>query len=285
MVKQEIDIEYSEALVPVEHNELTLPGNLTREQIDLLKKTICKGATDNDLQLFTNVCNSMRLNPFARQIYAVQRYDSKSGSNTMTIQISVDGLRVIAQRSGVYAGQVGPLFCGADGEWKDVWLDDNHFPVAAKVGVLRRDFQQPLWAVAKWTSFAATDKQGGLMPMWAKMPDVMLGKVAESQALRRAFPAELSGLYSPEEMQQADNSVTPQQVRNEVTITEVKDWRDMTRTTATQEGRLAFQDAVKTLGMTGKDVCELYGVSKLNEIPADAKFGIIVKSLEEKVDK
>lgn len=185
-------------------------------QLAALKQLGLEGASQGDLALFLHYAQRTGLDPFSRQIYMIGR-NSKDGKK-WTIQSSIDGLRIIAQRSGEYAGQTAPMWCGEDGQWTDVWLSAKP-PVASKIGVYRKGFTEALWAVARLDSYAPK-YNNELTGLWKTMPDVMLAKVAESLALRKAFPNDLSGLYTTEEMAQAEKVNPPVAPMLEATVVE-----------------------------------------------------------------
>jgi hypothetical protein len=111
----------------------------------------------------------------------------------MTVQVGIDGFRLVADRTGAYAGNDDPVY------------DDESKPQKATVAVYKivGGMRCPFTATARWSQYYPGDKQGF---MWNKMPHLMLGKCAEALALRKAFPAELSGLYTDDEMAQAGES-------------------------------------------------------------------------------
>ncbi len=156
-------------------NELAV--QFDSQQVELIKRQIAKGATNDELSMFLYQCKRTGLDPFSRQIYAIQRREKDKASNSwitkMSTQVSIDGFRLIAERTGQYAGQLGPYWCGVSGEWVDVWLKSEP-PAAAKVAVLRKDFKEPLWGIATYSEYLQTyfdkeTRQERPSGLWAKM--------------------------------------------------------------------------------------------------------------------
>lgn len=177
----------------------------TNEQISLVKNQIAQGANDEELKLFLYVAKKTGLDPFARQIYCIMRKQKTLDGNyvsKMTIQSSIDGFRAVAARNGL-AGI------------EDVVYDAEtaSHPNKATVTVYKMVEGQrcPFTATARWNEYYPGEKQG---MMWNKMPYLMLGKVCEALALRKAFPNDLSGIYTNDEMQQADNEAKAVATKN-----------------------------------------------------------------------
>lgn len=177
---------------------------INRGQLELLKRTLAQGTTDDEFSLFMNTATRLGLDPFARQIYAIKRWNPAARTETMAIQVAIDGFRAIGEATGELDGQDPPLWCGPTGEWLDVWTHEKP-PSAAKVVVYRKGVSRGYVGIATYKSFVQTNKDGAATKTWATMPDVMLAKCAESQALRKAFPRQLAGVHTPDEMGQADN--------------------------------------------------------------------------------
>lgn len=180
----------------------------TEDQIQLLKDSFCKGATDDEFKLFIEVCKRRGLDPFLKQIHPVKRWDSSLKREVMAYQVGIDGFRLTAERSGEYEGQTPQEWCGPDGRWVGIWLGSVP-PSAARCGVYRKGFREPLYATALLSSYQALKKDGNPNAFWVKMPELMLHKCAEAMALRKAFPGDLSGFYVAEELEQMSSEHPP----------------------------------------------------------------------------
>lgn len=200
------------ATVAKETRLATPAPEFSNDQIRLLGETVAKGCDQNELAFFLHVAKLKRLDPFTGQIHVVKRWDSSLGKEKMTVQVGIDGFRVIASRTDDLAGIDDP----------DYDTEDQEHPNVAKVTVYRygrNDERIPYRATARWAEYAQTKKDGTIGPMWKKLPYLMLGKCAEALALRKAFPDELSGMYTNEEMDQAENE-TPAQSGKKAPVTQ-----------------------------------------------------------------
>ena len=182
----------------------------TPEEVALVHRTYMEGASKDDVALFIATCERTGLDPFARQIMASSRNTQRNSQWIIvwTWLVTIDGLRKIAVDSGDYEGQEGPWWCGTDGQWQEVWTK----PVpcfAAKVLVHRKGFRTGLSGIAKYDSYVQKKKDGQPNNVWQNLGDHMTAKCAEALALRRAYPNEMAGLYTSDEMAQAGFEPAP----------------------------------------------------------------------------
>ncbi len=171
------------------------------QDIALLRRTLTQHFSEDDHALFVAACERSGLDPFARQVYAMHR------EGKLVIEATIDGLRLSAERTKQYAGQLGPEWCGPDGVWKDIWTEPEP-PTAARVGIRRVDFADPVWGKALYSEYMQPGR------FWRDMAANQLAKCAEALGFRKAFPQHFSGLYTPEEMAQAEQISQPVKVRD-----------------------------------------------------------------------
>lgn len=182
----------------------------TDKQTAALVQLGVKDASNADLAVFFHQAKRTGLDPFARQIYMIGRREKNTDDQWITrqtIQTGIDGYRLIARRAADRAGeklrQSDPLWCGKDMQWLEAWPFDE--PPAAAKAVVYRD-GEPFSGVAMYREFVQTKRDGKPTSMWARMPANQLAKCAEALALRKAYPQDLAGIYTEEEMGQADRA-------------------------------------------------------------------------------
>jgi phage recombination protein Bet len=191
-------IELSERPTLVVHRDVSAPLEFTPQQCAMIRDTYANGASEKEFQVLLEVAKVRRLNPLLKQVHFVKRKNKQLGRDVWSVQVSIDGLRAIAERTGKYDGQDEPEYeRNAEG-----------FIIACRVRVYRKDWARPAVGVAHWDEYVQTTAYDGKTTptkFWADMPHVMIAKCAEAIAMRKAFPEDMGGLYVDEEMQQADN--------------------------------------------------------------------------------
>ena len=170
---------------------ITTTVDYDQAQIDLIRQTVASGTTPLEFALFMEVVRRTGLDPFMHQIYAIKRGEK------LTIQTGIDGYRLLADRTERYVGSDDAVF--------DTNSEDHPTKATVTVWKLVAGQRVPFTASARWSEYCQRTRDGKPTDMWARMPYNMLAKCAEALALRKAFPAELSGVYTREEMEQADN--------------------------------------------------------------------------------
>lgn len=173
----------------------------TRTQVELIKDTVARGASDDELLMFLHLAKRSALDPFLKQIYLIKRWDSREKREVMTAQTGIDGLRLIADRTERYAPGRAPTF--------EYAADGDLFSATSYVKKWVRGEWHEVAATAHYEEYVQTKKDGTPTSMWEDKPHIMLAKCAEALALRRAFPADTNRLYIAEEMREDVPALMP----------------------------------------------------------------------------
>lgn len=184
---------------------------LSKNEVELLKRTVAKGVSEDEFALFLWVCKKHKVDPLTRQIHCVRRWLNKHhqdekqiwiGGYQMTIQMGIDGYRSLA-------GRDHPDFGGCDEPEFEFDDGQKRIPILARIRLWKKGLEHPIVGVAYWDEYAPKDLTKAEAFFWSKMPKHMLAKCAEALALRKGYP-ELADIYTNEEMSQAQDEYTPE---------------------------------------------------------------------------
>lgn len=183
-------------VVQFQEKSTILSSNL-EEMLIVVKQMYADKLTIPEFHIFAYACKRTGLDPAGNQIYPIVRGSDEKGNRKMVIQTGIDGFRLIAERTERYSPGKEPVY-----EY------DQQGKLVSATSFIKKQTSDGTWhdvsAKAYWNEYAQI-YNGKPAQFWAKMPHVMLAKCAEAIALRKAFPADFSGIYTTEEMGQSDN--------------------------------------------------------------------------------
>lgn len=176
--------------MPTQSNAVAV-ATQEEEQFDLVRRTYARELSPAEFELLVAEAKHRDLSVVNKELISVKF------KGTATNFVTLSGLRRLAERSGDVAGVEGPYWRGKTGGWQDVWLDAATPPAAAKFLVYRKDSDRPYVGIAIWSE-RAQKFNNKLSDTWEKMPAHMLGKVAETDAYKRARVVSENDLVSYE---------------------------------------------------------------------------------------
>lgn len=188
-----------------EHGEVTLSPEIIRRYLVPSGTNV----TEQEVQLFLQLCKYQGLNPFLREVYLV-----KYGNYPASI---VTGKEVFTKRA-----MQNPKYAGMEA---GIVVQDENGKIVRRDGSMRlmnekllggwakvhiKDFSVPIADEVSFEEYAAKKSDGTLTGMWSSKPATMIRKVAIVHALREAFPEQFAGLYSQEEINTVDATRLPE---------------------------------------------------------------------------
>ena len=237
--------------------------------LELIRRTVAQGATNDELALYLHDCQRRGVHPLDKLLHFTKR------GGKYTPITSIDLFRARAGATGQHAGTDDAIYAE----------DASGKIVSAKVTVYRLigGVRCPFGATAYWSEYNA----GG--PMWTKMPRTMIAKCAEALALRKAFPQELGGLYTADEMEQAGGQMSVE--ANSLSPAEQQAARQAHPQPPPTEH--VSKERLEAIGRAGKaagykdgdwaDVLRRYEVKRLSNLTAEKGQRLILEILQRRV--
>lgn len=170
---------------------------------DIVRKMICTdpNITDQEVIAFISLCQAQHLNPYpgTKDVYLI-----KYGNQPASIVVGKDVHIKRAAANDKFAGfDAGVVVINAEGELErrkgSLVLQDDEL-IGGWCDVYVKGYDTPISDTVSLAEYMGRKKDGSPNGQWAKMPATMIRKVAISHALREAFPRDLQGLYSADEM-------------------------------------------------------------------------------------
>ena len=186
-------VEEKKELVEVKTEQLPTMDWRNKEGLALVKSIVAKGCDETEFKLLVHMSRIYDLNPLKKEIWAV-----KYANKPALIFVGRDGLLRIAHNSGKFGSMETTVELEED--TRNPNIKNAYYirkPISAKCTIWKKGYDKPFKTIVYFDEFNRK------MALWNEKPKMMLGKVAESQCLRKAF--NIHCLYVPEEMPETEN--------------------------------------------------------------------------------
>ena len=173
--------------------------------MDDIKGYICPSATDQEAFMFLKLCQARNLNPFTNEAYLI-KYGSKA-----TMVVGKEAFMRKAELHPMYKGfKAGTIIKGEDGDLiyrEGSFIMTGEELVGGWAEVYRKDRNHPIRA-----EVALKDYDSGKDGPWKSHKATMIRKVPLVQAMREAFPNDLSGCYDSAEFRDSPEIIDAEMV-------------------------------------------------------------------------
>lgn len=190
---KKVEAKVNKVTQPVDYEKRAgyLKGNkFSQDQMNIIKKTVAKDLNMDEFVVFIYRARAYFLDPLKGEISVRIHNKDNPAKRQMVVIVQRDGYLTVAHRSGMFGGMQSGTRKEQDPETKK-WLMFGWAKVWSKAYP-----DTPVEIEVDFAEYCPADTSRS--PLWKSKPKTMIQKVAESQALRRAF--NISGVYETAEV-------------------------------------------------------------------------------------